>query len=157
MNYQTTTNAKADYLLGLEQDHTLEFVEFRQRTVDKTLLEVTRLERRLTKLTQLLTNPPPEQPASPGSLLWSFSGVKNQRKQLEQSIVAWEDDATVQRCPFCQQEFSSYTFRRHHCRLCGRVVCGDPSTDCSSEIGLNVSASKDGTATISVWADIRRH
>lgn len=45
------------------------------------------------------------------------------------------------RCPFCQQEFSNYTFRRHHCRLCGRVVCGDSRTGCSSEVGLNVAAS----------------
>lgn len=108
--------------------------------MDKTLLEVSRLEKRLTKLTQLLANPVPEAPLSPSSILWSFSVGKTQRKQLEQSVVAWEDDASVARCPFCQQEFSTYTFRRHHCRLCGRVVCGDPLTDCSAEVGLNVAA-----------------
>ena len=101
-------------------------------------MEVSRLEKRLTKLTQLLANPPPEPNPNSGGLLWSISGARNQRKQLEQSIVTWEDDASVLRCPFCQQEFSTYTFRRHHCRLCGRVVCGDPITDCSQEIGLNV-------------------
>ncbi|KAI4114641.1 MAG: hypothetical protein LQ345_004616 [Seirophora villosa] len=124
---------------GLEQDHTADFVKLRRKTVDKTLLEVSRLEKRLTKLTQLLTQPPSEPTASPGGMLWSFSSGKNQRKQLEQSVVTWEDDASVTRCPFCQQEFSSYTFRRHHCRLCGRVVCGDPYTDCSAEVGLNVA------------------
>lgn len=128
-------------MLGLEQDLTSQFATFRRKTVDKTLLEVSRLEKRLTKLTQLLANPPPEPNPSSTSLLWQFAGVKTQRKQLEQSVVTWEDDATVARCPFCQQEFSSYTFRRHHCRLCGRVVCGDPFTDCSKEVGLNVSAS----------------
>lgn len=102
---------------------------------------MSRLEKRLTKLTQLLTQPPSEPTASPGGMLWSFSSGKNQRKQLEQSVVTWEDDASVTRCPFCQQEFSSYTFRRHHCRLCGRVVCGDPYTDCSAEVGLNVAPS----------------
>lgn len=66
--------------------------------------------------------------------------MKNQRKELEQSVVTWEDDASVARCPFCLQEFSNYTYRRHHCRLCGRVVCGDPKTGCSSEMGLNVAA-----------------
>ncbi|KAL8711851.1 MAG: hypothetical protein Q9220_003795 [cf. Caloplaca sp. 1 TL-2023] len=113
--------------------------ELRRKRVDKTLLEVSRLEKRLTKLTQLLTNPPAEQPTSPSSILWSFSNGKNQRKQLEQSVVTWEEDSSLLRCPFCQQEFSNYTFRRHHCRLCGRVVCGDPITDCSSEVGLNVT------------------
>jgi rabenosyn-5 len=29
--------------------------------------------------------------------------------------------------------------RKHHCRLCGRVVCGNPLTGCSSNVGLNVS------------------
>ncbi|KAI4105244.1 MAG: hypothetical protein LQ339_003575 [Xanthoria mediterranea] len=125
---------------GLENDLTCEFANFRRKTVNKTLLEVSRLEKRLTKLTQLLANPLPEAPISPSSILWSFSVGKTQRKQLEQSVVAWEDDASVARCPFCQQEFSTYTFRRHHCRLCGRVVCGDPLTDCSAEVGLNVAA-----------------
>ena len=125
---------------GLERDHMVDFIRFRKQTVDKTLLEVSRLEKRLTKLTQLLANPPPDQNASPGSLIWPLAGAKNQRKQLEQSVVDWEDDARVPRCPFCQQEFSNYTFRRHHCRLCGRVVCGDPLTDCSNEVGLAVAA-----------------
>lgn len=124
---------------GLEQDVTVDFEQYRRKTVDKTLLEVSRLEKRLTKLTQILANQPPEQSTTPASLLWPLAGAKSQRKQLEQSVVDWEDDAKVLRCPFCQQEFSSYVFRRHHCRLCGRVVCGDPLTDCSKEIGLTVA------------------
>ena len=126
---------------GFERDHTVDFERFRRTTVDKTLLEISRLEKRLTKLTQLLANPPPEQANTASSLLWPIAGAKVQRKQLEQSVVDWEDDAAVSRCPFCQQEFSNYTFRRHHCRICGRVVCGDPLTDCSNEIGLTVDTS----------------
>jgi hypothetical protein len=110
----------------------------RRKVVDQTFLEVSRLEKRLTKLTQLLANPP-EQTAPASSLLWPLSPMKNQRKELEQLVVSWEEDAKVSRCPFCQQEFSNYTFRRHHCRLCGRVVCSDPRTGCSSEVGLNVT------------------
>ena len=126
---------------GLERDHTNEFGYLRRKTVDKTLLEVSRLEKRLTRLTQLLANPPPEQSATASSLLWPLAGAKAQRKQLEQSMVDWEDDASVSRCPFCQQEFSNYSFRRHHCRICGRVVCGDLMTDCSKEVGLTVDTS----------------
>ena len=125
--------------LGLERDHTTEFSSIRRKTVDKAYLEVSRLEKRLTKLTQLLTNPIPDQ--AQGGLLWSLTGTKaQQQRQLEQSVVTWEEDANVLRCPFCQQEFSNYSFRRHHCRLCGRVVCGDPITGCSTEVGLNVAA-----------------
>lgn len=126
---------------GCERDHTSEFDKLRRKTVDQTLLEVARLEKRLTKLTQLLTSPPAITSGSSG-MLWPVPGIRNQRKAIEQSVVTWEDDASALRCPFCQQEFTSYTFRRHHCRLCGRVVCGDPLTDCSKEVGLNVAASK---------------
>ncbi|MCJ1292924.1 carboxypeptidase Y-deficient [Xylographa carneopallida] len=124
---------------GLERDDTKDFIETRRRVVDKTFLEVSRLEKRLTRLTQLLAKPS-EQNTSASSLLWPLSPMKNQRKELEQSIVTWEEDAKVLQCPFCQQEFSNYTFRRHHCRLCGRVVCGDPRTGCSKEVPLNVAA-----------------
>ncbi|KAJ4289147.1 carboxypeptidase Y-deficient [Kalmusia sp. IMI 367209] len=124
---------------GLNRDHFNEFASIRRKRVDREHMEVSRLEKRLTKLTQLLANPPPLEETTTSSF-WPLSGAKNQRKTLEQSIITWEEDAKVSHCPFCQQEFSSYTFRRHHCRMCGRVVCGDPKTACSSEIGLNIAA-----------------
>ncbi|KAI9833919.1 MAG: hypothetical protein M1819_003428 [Sarea resinae] len=128
---------------GFERDHTQEFSAIRRRTVDRAYLEVSRLEKRLTKLTQLLTNPELEQNMGGSGILWPLSGAKSQRKVLEQSVVTWQEDAEVPKCPFCQQEFTNYGFRRHHCRLCGRVICGDPRTGCSSEIGLNVAAMTD--------------
>ncbi|KAK9778293.1 putative FYVE-type domain-containing protein [Seiridium cardinale] len=131
---------------GFARDHTSAFSEIRKKRVDRQTLEISRLEKRLTKLTQLLANPPEEllngNSGSGGSLLSpvaSLSGQRNQRKAIEQSVVTWEDDAKVSKCPFCQQEFGSWTFRRHHCRICGRVVCADPQTGCSSEVGLNVA------------------
>ena len=125
---------------GRERNDTEDFQAFRRKTVDKTLLDISRLEKRLTKLTQLLANPPPDLTTTASAYIWPLAAKNNQRKQIEQSVVDWEDDATVARCPFCQQEFSNYVFRRHHCRLCGRVVCGDPLTDCSKQVGLSVAA-----------------
>lgn len=125
---------------GYIQDHTNAFRAIRSKKVDKTYLEVSRLEKRLTRLTQLLANPPEDVQGNTSIL--PFSGQRDQRKILEQSIVTWEDDTKVPKCPFCQQEFGSWSFRRHHCRLCGRVVCADTRTGCSSEIGLNVAGSK---------------
>ncbi|PSN71481.1 hypothetical protein BS50DRAFT_570835 [Corynespora cassiicola Philippines] len=127
---------------GLERDHFAEFADIRRKKVDREYMEISRLEKRLTKLTQLLASPPPPDETTAPSSFWPLSGAKAQRKALEQSIITWEEDAKVSHCPFCQQEFSNYTFRRHHCRMCGRVVCGDPKTLCSSEIGLNVAAGK---------------
>lgn len=126
---------------GYLRDDTASFMAMRRKKLDKEYLETSRLEKRLTKLTQLLANPPEDLPMSNGGIL-SLSGQKNQRKILEQSVVTWEEDAKVSKCPFCQQEFGSWSFRRHHCRLCGKVVCADPRTACSTEIGLNVAASE---------------
>ena len=89
---------------------------------------------------ELLATLPLDQVQSGASKRW-MSWQNDQRKTLEQSVVGWQDDAEVSKCPFCQQEFTTYTFRRHHCRTCGRVVCGDPRTECSMEVGLNVAVS----------------
>ncbi|KAF4966525.1 hypothetical protein FSARC_5767 [Fusarium sarcochroum] len=134
---------------GVLMDHTSMFVEKRRKKVERQNLEISRLEKRLTKLTQLLANPPEKITQSNGSLLspvTSLAGQKNPRKLIEQSVVTWEEDANVSKCPFCQQDFGSWTFRRHHCRICGRVVCGDPQTGCSSEVGLNVASDANGTS-----------
>jgi len=130
---------------GTERHHFAEFAKIRRSKVDRARMEVSRLEKRLTKLTQLLANPPPLEETQTAGSWFSLPGTKNQRKLLEQSVITWEEDAKVANCPFCQQEFSTYTFRRHHCRMCGRVVCGDVKTACSTEIGLNVATGSDKT------------
>lgn len=139
---ETCYKSRAGYSdhTGYERSHFEYFKSVRRKTVDKTNLEIGRLETRLTRLTQLLADPPPEQTQTASSYLWSSIGGKPQLRALEQSVVAWEDDNAVAQCPFCQQSFSQYTFRRHHCRMCGRVVCGDPATGCSTEIGLNAAS-----------------
>lgn len=130
---------KADDI-GLVRDKTDAFKGIRKQTVDKATLEVSRLEKRLTRLTQLLASLPVEQVQSGANKLWSISWQNDQRKALEQTIVSWQDDSSAPRCPFCQQEFTSYTFRRHHCRTCGRVVCGDPLTGCSGDVPLSITS-----------------
>jgi hypothetical protein len=127
--------------VGLSRSHTDHFAAVRMKKVERQRLEVQRLEKRLTKLTRLLVEAPADTAVSSG-LLPPLAGQRSQRKTIEQSVVTWEDDAAVSKCPFCKQEFRSWTFRRHHCRICGRVVCADPETNCSSEVGLNVANRK---------------
>lgn len=127
---------------GLERDRTNLFASVRQSNSGQRQMEVSRLEKRLSKLTQLLANPPDEIPQPTTNKRWSLSwGQNDPRKNLEQSIVTWQNDTDVARCPYCQQDFTQYTFRRHHCRTCGKVVCGDPATACSVVLGLNVATS----------------
>ncbi|KAE8557022.1 hypothetical protein EYB25_001728 [Talaromyces marneffei] len=127
---------------GLIRDHTEEFAKLRKPTIDKAFLEVSRLEKRLARLTQALANLPADQIQSGASKRWPLGRQSDQRREIEQSIVSWQDDASVPQCPFCQQEFTNYTFRRHHCRTCGRVVCADQSTACSVEVGLAVASKR---------------
>ena len=44
----------------------------------------------------------------------------------ERDIVPWADDKDVPLCPFCAKSFI-ITRRRHHCRLCGAIMCDDCS------------------------------
>lgn len=41
-------------------------------------------------------------------------------------LPKWQNDNDVVSCNLCHQPFT-WTHRRHHCRKCGRVVCGDCS------------------------------
>ncbi len=145
---------------GTEVDLTSDFLAIRRKRIERQNLEIARLEKRLTRLTQLLADPPPEMVAAAGggsggsggsgallSPVSAISGHKSLRKAIEQSVVAWENDSSVARCPFCQQDFGSWTFRRHHCRICGRVVCADLQTGCSSEVGLSVASRKGNPAS----------
>ncbi|XP_006819477.1 rabenosyn-5-like, partial [Saccoglossus kowalevskii] len=47
----------------------------------------------------------------------------NKRKAFEKSIVPWAPDEDVKYCPTCGDKFS-LAKRKHHCRLCGSIMCG---------------------------------
>ena len=42
--------------------------------------------------------------------------------RYEKTVVEWVQDSLVKKCPDCGEGFG-FTRRRHHCRLCGGVVC----------------------------------
>ncbi|OMJ25464.1 Vacuolar segregation protein PEP7 [Smittium culicis] len=55
-----------------------------------------------------------------------FDPLNNSLAALEKSIVAWESDSTAKKCYICLTTFGTIK-RKHHCRLCGKIVCGKPS------------------------------
>ncbi|KAI8980498.1 FYVE zinc finger-domain-containing protein [Pilobolus umbonatus] len=77
----------------------------------------------------------------------SILSLKLKYRDGEQSITKWEDDKSVTECPFCKSHFSLIN-RKHHCRLCGRVVCGNPK--CSKMVPLFTDMSSDSFDDIPV-------
>ncbi|KNZ60220.1 hypothetical protein VP01_1592g3 [Puccinia sorghi] len=55
----------------------------------------------------------------------SIVGYNSTIRAKEQSIVRWQDDNEVKQCKYCQTAFG-LRIRKHHCRLCGSVVCFSP-------------------------------
>ncbi|RDB21565.1 Rabenosyn-5 [Hypsizygus marmoreus] len=47
-------------------------------------------------------------------------------RAAEQRITPWQDDAEVTKCPLCTTLFHPLTNRKHHCRLCGQIICALP-------------------------------
>ncbi len=43
-------------------------------------------------------------------------------------IYKWVDDELVNNCHICNKEFSVY-YRKHHCRVCGRIFCYECSSN----------------------------
>ncbi|KAI0693282.1 FYVE zinc finger-domain-containing protein [Cytidiella melzeri] len=54
------------------------------------------------------------------------AGSKADIRAAEQTIAPWQDDADVSQCPLCTASFHPLTNRKHHCRLCGRIICSLP-------------------------------
>ncbi|VDK43029.1 unnamed protein product [Anisakis simplex] len=46
----------------------------------------------------------------------------NQRKEFERNTVPWVADKESNACRVCNERFT-ITRRRHHCRLCGKMMC----------------------------------
>ena len=76
--------------------------------MDRYATETNRL---LVRLERLLTSLPPE---------------GGRRRAHEQGVVAWVDESLVSLCPSCARAFSLGR-RKHHCRLCGSVLCQECS------------------------------
>ncbi|KAM0753604.1 hypothetical protein T439DRAFT_322497 [Meredithblackwellia eburnea MCA 4105] len=149
--HATTSRARMPYHStfqpqGVRRDRTEQFAQHRRKGSEQKKLQEGRLCRRMEKLVALHF-PPPIPPdsqivqlkqstlsqisdiggsfrgKSPRDLWRSVATVgKSEAERSEQSIVKWQEDSEAKQCPICTASFGLKT-RRHHCRLCGRVVC----------------------------------
>ncbi|KAI0035942.1 FYVE zinc finger-domain-containing protein [Vararia minispora EC-137] len=138
---------------GVCNPRTDEFLELRKARRDVGRVERTRLERRLEKLINLHFGSESDEKASlrqrqsrrMSSLfdldfksvdagdLWRnmmqrepAPGSKTDIRAMEQTITPWVKDADVSQCPLCSASFHPITNRKHHCRLCGNIICSLP-------------------------------
>lgn len=90
------------------------FRKIRETRIERYVYETNKLLIRLDKL--LRDYPPLNDPVK--------------RREHEQSVVNWIDESIVSLCPTCASKFNILTRKKHHCRLCGAVMC----TKCSEFI-----------------------
>ncbi|XP_076294582.1 rabenosyn-5 isoform X2 [Lasioglossum baleicum] len=90
--------------IGEIKSHTVYFKEIRNARLERYSTETNKLLIRLDKLLNNL-------PADPVD-----------RKAHERTIVPWIDEKDVKLCPNCAKSFH-IARRKHHCRLCGAVMC----------------------------------
>ncbi|KAJ2852914.1 carboxypeptidase Y-deficient [Coemansia erecta] len=138
---------------GQTRNITAGFFHLRKRAVSNALLEGNRIEKRLEKLALAHSNALAATNGTTHSALLAVQPLRGSLlQQAEQAVVVWEDDASVSNCPFCNMLFGRLSSRRHHCRLCGRVVCAQPQ--CSTLLSVPLSANGPSSSS-SVAADIR--
>ncbi|NXA41918.1 RBNS5 protein, partial [Eudromia elegans] len=117
--------------LGATRSHLSDFKKHRAARIDHYVVEVNKLIIRLEKLT-------------------SFDRANTESakiRAIEKSVVPWVSDQDVPFCPDCGSKFSIRN-RRHHCRLCGSIMC----KKCMELISLPLankltSASKEALAS----------
>ncbi|KAL0279799.1 UNVERIFIED_CONTAM: hypothetical protein PYX00_001278 [Menopon gallinae] len=77
-------------------------------------------------------------------LLINLPTDRIKRKVHEQDIVPWLDDKDVKLCPGCAKAFGLLR-RKHHCRLCGSVMCAE----CTFQLTLETARKMTGSSTTS--------
>ncbi|XP_071575526.1 rabenosyn-5 [Temnothorax nylanderi] len=90
--------------IGAITSHTKYFKDVRNARLERYAYETNKLLIRLDKLLNNLPSDPVD------------------RKAHERTIVPWIDEKDVKLCPNCAKSFH-LARRKHHCRLCGAVMC----------------------------------
>lgn len=110
---------------GGSNDLTQKFVNHRCLKLEAKQLEAAKVENRLDKF-----------------ILYFRDSKRVAMKSFEQSVVMWRPDHEVNFCPRCNKPFGFspkhlQIERKHHCRLCGDIFCGD---GCSMEVPISMLA-----------------
>ena len=113
---------------GRVRDRTPEFKRWRQTKMERLGLEASLRMKRLGQLKEHYQRR--EMKAKRGS--WWFMGLGGVEEEVR--VCGWQPDETMTHCPGCWKPFHTLLLRRHHCRLCGCVLCDG----CSQWVPLTV-------------------
>ncbi|KAI5970494.1 PEP7 [Candida margitis] len=121
------------------RDRTKEFKIKRQEQLDLNKLHRTKVQRNFIKLANLMVE---KKSANKKSIYSFFQNVDDD----ERSITGgnWAMDNNVTNCTICFTKFN-FLIRKHHCRLCGEIVCDDSNgvrRNCSMYVPLSVFVEK---------------
>ncbi|XP_021949113.1 rabenosyn-5 [Folsomia candida] len=115
-DFDTSTDVQ-----GVVRSSFEDFRKIRSGRMERYAAESNKLKIRLSKLVSGLEK-------FPGLMTKSTAGFQDSSewKAHEKSVVNWLEEKPVTRCPECTQAFSLLR-RKHHCRLCGSILCDDCS------------------------------
>lgn len=100
--------------IGVSRSHTEYFFNCRAPCINETAVHTNNL---IIRLDKLINQCPSD---------------ASKRKAFERDIIPWVKDRDVSLCHTCHAKFT-VTRRRHHCRLCGKVIC----KSCSQYLSFN--------------------
>lgn len=79
-----------------------------------------------------------------------FNRADELEHELEKLFLAkWVEDINIRSCFICRRQFTN-SLRKHHCRLCGKVLCGDCTKD-----KIHSATSKDTVRCCVICGDFR--
>lgn len=106
--------------LGQFHDKTNMFFDLRAKKMEDRNLRSLQIESRLVRLLNGIVIIAREYG---DSTIVSFIR-NNEISKFEITIVPWKDSSVIKNCGICAKPFGFMTLsRKHHCRLCGKVIC----------------------------------
>ena len=124
------------------------FLKLRASKLAQTLMECNKIELRLTKTIKLNKEDVKSQ---------SFYGLESISKLITKdsrnSIVEWIPDNQDVCCLICKSHFT-FISRRHHCRLCGNLICSTCLTNLTISNASNLKVCKDCNYLLTLYFNI---